>query len=83
MAIIVNSPETLRQYHKDCAADRRRDRLAQSIAAPPTFQVEHDTEFVGKTVYVPPQLVGMSLTKDDLRLLVVVLDNLYRRTQAV
>lgn len=71
MTITVNSPETLRQYHKDCAADRRRARLAQSVTVDPMFHMEHDTEFVGKTVYVPPQLAGMPLTKDDLRLLIV------------
>ena len=69
--IVVNSPETLNQYHKDCAADRRRARLAQVATSDPAFRLEHDTEFVGKTVYVPPQLVGVELGKDDLRLLVV------------
>ncbi len=69
--IVVNSPETLRQYRKDCAADRRRAHLAETAVSEPISHFEHDSEFVGKTIYVPPQLAGMELSKNDLRLLVV------------
>jgi hypothetical protein len=70
-SIHVDTPEALKQYKADCAADRRRDREAIKLSSVDTLPPEHDTEFVGKTIYIPPQLVGEYLTKQDLRLLVV------------
>jgi hypothetical protein len=67
MKPILVTPETLAQYKADCKADR--DRLKAAIPAPLIFEFIHDTSMVGKVVYVPPSILGIRLTKDELEAL--------------
>jgi hypothetical protein len=64
MDSILVTPETLAQYKRDCAADRR---ALKSLSPPKTIpDVKHDRFMLGKTVFVPKELIGHRFTSEEL-----------------
>jgi hypothetical protein len=69
--IICDTPEKMTQYRRACIADAKREREGERRQSSQSCVAQHDTEFVSKVLFIPRELLGFRLTKDDLRLLVV------------
>ena len=57
--------ETKKQYLADCRADKAKLKALEQKEAL-SFELSHDASMVGFVIYVPPQLVGYYLTKNEL-----------------
>lgn len=64
MESIRVTPETLAQYKRDCAADRRK--LNDLQPAKISFEMKHDRFMFGKMVFVPKELIGYRFKKSEL-----------------
>lgn len=74
METIHLTPETYKQYRADCLADsqrKRKERLAEEKHNKAT-KLKHDTEFVGKFIFVPDGYLKERLTKFQIRQLVAL-----------